>query len=410
MLAALTFLPAVLLLPGRTSSGEHGRWIFWPGIPHVGTAGPEATGRWARVSRLVGEHPRRVWVLTGLGLLALTAFLPTFKAEGIKQSDIFLTKVESVTGDQQLGKHFPAGSGSPTIVIGPADQLADLVTVVGSTSGVASAFSTSDQPVDPTTVAAGGPPPAPMVVDGLVEIQVTLSDPADSPAADGTVRALRTSLDKVSPDALVGGVTAANLDVREISAADRNRIIPVVLLVIFVVLALLLRALVAPIVLIIANVLSFGATLGASALVFNHLFKFPGADPGIPLYGFVFLVALGIDYSIFLMTRVREESQRSGTRTGILVGLAVTGGVITSAGVVLAATFAALGVLPILFLAQIAFIVAFGVLLDTLIVRSLLVPALSYDLGSKIWLPSRLARRAAAERVADPAPAGSAAL
>jgi putative drug exporter of the RND superfamily len=392
MLAALTFLPAVLLLPGRTSSGEHGRWIFWPDVPHVGTPGAESKGIWARISRLVGEHPRRVWVVTGLALLAMAAFVPTFKAEGIKSSDLFLSTVESVTGNDELAKHFPAGSGTPTIVVGPAAKAGDLVTAIGTAPGVASAFPVTDQPVDPAAAANGGPAPAPKVVDGLVQFQVTLTDPADSPAADDTVRGLRTDLDKVSKDALVGGLTAANLDVRTISTDDRNRIIPIVLLVIFVVLALLLRALVAPIVLIIANVLSFGATLGVSALVFNHVFHFPGADPGIPLYGFVFLVALGIDYSIFLMTRVREESLRIGTRPGILLGLAVTGGVITSAGVVLASTFAALGVLPILFLAQIAFIVAFGVLLDTLVVRSLLVPALSHDIGARIWLPSKLAR------------------
>ena len=390
MFSALTFLPAILLLPGRMSSGEHGRWIFWPSVPHVGSAGPQTGGIWAKVSRTVGDHPRRVWIITGLVLLALAAFVPTFKAEGIKQSDLFLTTVESVTGNDALGNHFPSGSGNPTIVVGPADQVAELVTAIGTNSGVASAFPTPDLPVG-TLPPTDGSRTAPKIVDGLVEIQVTLSDPADSPQANETIRSLRSSLDQVSPEALVGGVTAANLDIRGISAADRNRIIPVVLLVIFLVLALLLRALVAPIVLIVANVLSFGATLGASALVFNHLFHFPGGDPGIPLYGFVFLVALGIDYSIFLMTRVREESIRLGTRPGILLGLAVTGGVITSAGVVLGATFAALGVIPILFLAQIAFIVAFGVLLDTLVVRSLLVPALGYDLGAKIWWPSRLA-------------------
>ena len=226
-----------------------------------------------------------------------------------------------------------------------------------------------------------------------MQFQVTLKDPADSNAAEDTVRQLRTDLDAVSPDALVGGGTAQNLDIRDISTADRNRVIPITLAVIFVVLALLLRALVAPLVLIVGNVLSFAATLGASALVFNHVFKFPGSDPTVTLFGFVFLVALGIDYSIFLMTRVREESIREGTRPGILKGLAVTGGVITSAGVVLAATFAALGVLPILFLAQIAFIVAFGVLLDTIVVRSLFVPSVSYLIGKRVWAPSKLAKR-----------------
>jgi RND superfamily putative drug exporter len=183
-----------------------------------------------------------------------------------------------------------------------------------------------------------------------------------------------------------------NLDVRDASNRDLRVIIPAILLVIFVVLALLLRSLVAPLLLVAANVVSFAATMGVAALAFNHVFDFPGSDPSTPLYGFVFLVALGIDYSIFLMTRVREETTRIGTRRGILVGLAVTGGVITSAGVVLASTFSALAILPLLFLAQIAFIVAFGVLLDTLVVRSLLVPALAYDIGPRIWWPSRLSR------------------
>jgi len=214
---------------------------------------------------------------------------------------------------------------------------------------------------------------------------------------------LRTDLDAVSKAALVGGVTAQNLDVRDISASDRNLIIPIILLVIFVVLALLLRALVAPLVLLVANVMSFAATIGTSAFVFNHVFHFPGADPSIPLYGFVFLVALGIDYSIFLMTRVREESVRQGTRPGILTGLAVTGGVITSAGIVLAATFAALGVIPLLFLAQVAFIVSFGVLVDTFVVRSFLVPSVAHLLGRRTWAPSALGRAdGEAQRAAEP--------
>ena len=196
---------------------------------------------------------------------------------------------------------------------------------------------------------------------------------------------------------LVGGSSAVNLDVRTASERDLRVIIPTILGVIFVVLLLLLRSVVAPLVLVAANVLSFAATIGVAAVVFNHVFHFPGSDPSTPLYGFVFLVALGIDYSIFLMTRVREESRIRGTRPGILVGLAVTGGVITSAGIVLASTFSALAVLPILFLVQIAFIVAFGVLLDTLVVRSLLVPALAYDLGERIWWPFGLRRAGAHE-------------
>ncbi len=372
LLASLTFLPAVLVIPGRNGPGQHGRWVFWPQIPHLGSEQPETAGIWGRVSRLVGRQPRRVWTITVVLLIGLAAFLPTLKAQGVSQADTFLSTVESVTGGKELARHFPSGSGSPAVVIGPAARSDALVSAIRGTPGVQS-------------VTAGS-----AVVDGKAEILATLADPADSDQAIGTVRTLRSALDAISPDALVGGSSATNLDLRETAAADRNRIIPVILLVIFVVLALLLRSLVAALLLLVANVLSFAATLGASALVFNHVFGFPGADAGVPLYGFVFLVALGIDYSIFLMVRVREESARQGTRPGILTGLAVTGGVITSAGVVLAATFAALGVIPILFLAQTAFIVAFGVLLDTLVVRSLLVPALSYDLGHRIWLPGRL--------------------
>jgi RND superfamily putative drug exporter len=388
LLSAMTFLPALLVLPGRNSAGEHGRWVFWPSIPHVGSTGPETRGIWARVSRLVGEHPRRVAIASGVALLVLAAFLPTLKANGIRQSDTFLTTVESVTGGDALARHFPAGSGTPTIVIGPADKAQAIASAIQKTPGVSSVVPVTAA----TTGGQSGAAAQPKVVDGRVQFQVTLTDPADSPEAQDVVRQLRTNLDAVSPDALVGGGTAQNLDIRDISASDRNRVIPIILAVIFVVLALLLRALVAPLILIVGNVLSFAATLGASALVFNHVFHFPGSDPSVTLFGFVFLVALGIDYSIFLMTRVREESIREGTRPGILKGLAVTGGVITSAGVVLAATFAALGVLPILFLAQIAFIVAFGVLLDTTVVRSLFVPSVSYLIGANIWRPSKLAR------------------
>jgi RND superfamily putative drug exporter len=232
--------------------------------------------------------------------------------------------------------------------------------------------------------------PIPKVVDGQVLINATLTYQPDSPDAEKVVKELRTSLADVDPGVLVGGETAIALDTNETAQADLTKIIPIVLAVIFIILMLLLRSIVAPLLLIFSVVVSFGATLGVSALVFNNLFNFPGADASVPLFGFVFLVALGIDYNIFLMTRVREESLQLGTRPGILRGLAVTGGVITSAGVILAATFAALGVIPILFLVQLAFIVAFGVILDTILVRSLLVPAMAYDIGRKIWWPSKL--------------------
>ncbi|GAA1107134.1 MMPL family transporter [Kribbella jejuensis] len=376
-IAAMTFLPAILLAFGRR--------IFWPSIPRVDHvhSRDQVGGRrlWGRVSGLVGRRSRRVWAITALALLACAAFLPTFKASGTSQEDLFLNKVESVTGQERLAKHFDAGSGTPVEILTPAAQADQVVQTAVKVDGVGAASA---------SVAPGVPP---KVVDGKVLVQATLKIRADSPAATKVVKHLRTELDKVSPDILVGGNTAINLDVLDAAQRDLRVIIPTILAVIFVVLMLLLRSLVAAVLLVIANVLSFGATVGVSALMFNHVFKFPGADPGIPLYAFVFLVALGIDYSIFLMTRVREESHAQGTRPGILIGLAVTGGVITSAGVVLAATFSALAVLPILFLVQIAFMVAFGVLLDTTVVRSLLVPSLAHDIGRKVWWPSKLARQ-----------------
>ncbi|MEU4393292.1 MMPL family transporter [Kribbella sp. NPDC023855] len=376
LISAMTFLPAVLLAFGRR--------IFWPAIPRVDHvhAKDQVGGRklWGRVSGLVGRSPRKVWAISALALVACGAFLPTFKADGISQEDLFLNKVESVTGQEELAKHFDAGAGTPVQILTPADQADRVVQTATKVDGVGTASA---------SVVPGQPP---KVVEGKVLVQATLKVKADSPEATKVVEHLRSELDTVSPDILVGGTTAINLDVLDASNRDLRVIIPAILAVIFVVLMLLLRSVVAAILLVVCNVLSFGATVGVSALAFNHLFDFPGADPSIPLYAFVFLVALGIDYSIFLMTRVREESIVQGTRRGILVGLAVTGGVITSAGVVLAATFSALAVLPILFLVQIAFMVAFGVLLDTTIVRSLLVPALSYDIGRKIWWPSKLAK------------------
>ena len=377
LVAALTFLPAVLLLFGRR--------IFWPAIPRVDHVYAEDSlgrrGIWGRVASMVGRHPRRTWVLTLVGLLICAAFVPTLNARGISESQLFLNKVDSVTGQDVLARHFPAGSGSPVEIIAPQAQAEKVLTDLKSVSGVASAY-------------VGQTPGAPLkVVDGNVLIQATLTPAADSPAAEAVVQQLRGTLHTVGPKVLVGGSTAVNYDVRQSSERDLRVVVPAILVVVFLVLMLLLRSLVAPVILVLANVLSFAATLGVSAVVFNHVFHFPGSDPATPLYAFVFLVALGIDYSIFLMTRVREESAERGTRPGILVALAVTGGVITSAGIVLAATFSALSLIPIVFLVQIAFIVAFGVLLDTTVVRSLLVPAVAYEVGRGIWWPGRLSRQ-----------------
>jgi RND superfamily putative drug exporter len=228
---------------------------------------------------------------------------------------------------------------------------------------------------------------------GRTVINAQLVDSYDTPQAGQTVLRLRAALHPIpGAEAQVGGQAAINKDTLVASARDRNVIIPLVLIVIMIVLGLVLRALVAPALLIASVVLSFPATIGVCAVVFNHVFRFDNSDPSFPLYAFIFLVALGIDYNIFLMTRVREETLEFGTRDGVRRGLAVTGGVITSAGCVLAATFAVLGVLPLTFLAELGFAVAFGVLLDTIVVRSILVPALSYDIGKRVWWPSRLSR------------------
>ncbi|MCA0144967.1 MMPL family transporter [Blastococcus sp. LR1] len=376
MLAALTFLPAVLVLFGRAA--------FWPFRPKFGSE--QAHGRgWERVATSVGRRPGRVLV-GSLGLLAVLAvFAPTIDAEGIALSDAVRGGSPSGVGQEALARHFDAGSAAPAVIITPADGWEDVADAAGQVDGVSDVtpFTGQGRP---------GQPGEPAEVDGLVRLDATLTDAPDSPAAQGTVAELRTAVSDVDADTLVGGSTASDLDTQDTAARDLLVIVPLVLLVITVVLALLLRALVAPVLLVATVAVSVLSTVGVGALVFEHLFQFPGSDPQVLLIGFVFLVALGIDYNIFLMTRAREESMRHGTRDGVLRALAVTGGVITSAGLVLAATFGALTVLPLVILTQLGFLVGFGVLLDTFVVRSLLVPALVHLLGDRIWWPSKLAK------------------
>ena len=293
-----------------------------------------------------------------------------------------------------LARHYPAGSGVPVSVIGDEADSDQLLEIVRGVDGIADAQLRPDAPPSAEEAAAPtestGPP---KVIDGKVQVEAVLSMASDTPEAEETVLALRSAVDEVGTDVLVGGGTAVYYDIKQESARDNRVIIPAILIVIFLVLAVLLRSIVAPLLLVATVVLSFFATMGVCALVFDHIFGFAGADPSFPLFAFVFLVALGIDYNIFLMTRVREEAKVHGTRRGTLKGLAVTGGVITSAGIVLAATFSALGVLPLVPFAELGFAVAFGVLLDTLVVRSLLVPALVHDIDDKVWWPIGLQRR-----------------
>jgi putative drug exporter of the RND superfamily len=365
LLAMMTLLPALLVIVGR--------WVFWPVRPAYGSAEPTSRGVWARVGRSIAVRPRLVWVTTAvlLGVLALGSL--GLKASGLTNAESFRGRPDSVAGQAVLDKSFPGGSGEPVIVVGSPAAGPAIRSAFARTPGIT------------------GVTPA-LVKNGHAFFYGTLTSAADSPAAYTTIGAVRTAVHAVpGGHALVGGTTAINLDVKQAATHDREVIIPLILLVVFVILGLLLRALVAPVVLIATVVLSFFAALGASALVFNHLFHFGGADTSFPLFVFVFLVALGIDYNIFLMTRVREEAHRHGAARGALNGLAATGGVITSAGAVLAGTFAVLGTLPVTFLAELGFAVAFGVLLDTIVVRSVLVTALNLDLRRWMWWPSKLA-------------------
>ncbi|MFI2489133.1 MMPL family transporter [Promicromonospora kroppenstedtii] len=397
MLAALTLLPALLLAFGRAA--------FWPRRPVYDPAAAESgaleTGLWGRVSRAIRARPRTIWITTAAVLALGCVGITQLQASGVPQSELVLGQSEARDGQERLAEHFPAGSGSPVYVIAPQEDLQRAADVLLADDGIEGVAVTADTPSNTAPVTEdgvqpfgppGSPAPEPVVSDGAVLLQGTLGDAADSLAAEETVRDLRAAYADELPAALVGGESATDLDTNDASIRDRTVIVPIVLLVILVILMLLLRAVLAPVLLILTTVLSFGTAMGVSALVFNDVLGFPGADPAVPLFGFVFLVALGIDYNIFLMTRVREESLVHGTREGVLRGLRLTGGIITSAGLVLAATFTALAVIPVLFLVQLAFIVAFGVLLDTFLVRSLLVPALTYDIGRAVWWPSKLGR------------------
>lgn len=368
---SLTLLPALLLL---------GRGVFWPRIPRYGEDRASQHGVWSKIAGFVEARPRPVWITVGLVLIAFCFAIPTFKASGTSEADVFLAEVDAVTGQEVLDERFDAGATDPIQIVVPQQNAQQVAGELGGIDEVESAEVGQAQ-----------------TSDGFVEVTVIAADGVDVQDLVVTVRPIVHDIDS---DALVGGRSAVDVDTRETAQADLKLIIPVVLIVVLAILILLLRSLVAPLMLITATVISFGTALGVSALVFNHIFDFPGADPGVPLLGFIFLVALGVDYSIFLMTRTREEVGRIGPKAGVTKALTVTGGVITNAGIVLAATFAALSVLPLLFLAQIAFIVAFGVLLDTLIVRSFLVPAMAIDAGRWTWWPSRLSKL--------PTPAGDA--
>ncbi|HET9740344.1 MAG TPA: MMPL family transporter [Solirubrobacteraceae bacterium] len=332
-------------------------------------------GFWKRVGDRVATNPARVLVGSTAVLLVMCAGLAFFSTD-LTTNDSYRTEVESVEGQALLSQSFPSGASAPTdvIVADPADVPA-VTRAVEDAEGVES--------VSPP-VAAG---------ERGVLVQATLEPQPYSTEAFDLVEPIRAAADEAAPDTLVGGATAVEFDVREAAGWDSTVIPPIVLVVVFLILVLLLRAVVAPLILIGTVIVSFLAALGVGYVVFETIFDFPGSDPSLPLFAFVFLVALGVDYNIFLMARAREETLKHGTREGILRALAVTGGVITSAGIVLAGTFSVLAVLPLVFLTEIGFVVAFGVLLDTFLVRSVLVPAIVLKLGPSVWWPSKLAQR-----------------
>jgi putative drug exporter of the RND superfamily len=395
LLSALTFLPSLLL--------PFGRKVFWPRMPkyHVAKEDHDGTnhhGLWKRIGSFVARYPRRIWIVCTAVLLLFAIGIIGLRADGISQSDIVLGKSEAREGQQLLNEYFPGGSGTPAQIIVSAGRIDQVVRILDNDNGVSAVQAVADSPSG--TVPVGNTaneleqtnPFAsiePRIVDNRALLQATLRADADSKAAQDVIVHLRSELQQADQQALVGGITATQLDTNNAAKHDRAVVIPTVLVVITIILMVLLRSITAPLILLLTTVLSFAATLGVASLLFNNVFGFPNSDPSVVLYGFIFLVALGIDYNIFLMTRVREESLKIGTKKGVVLGLIVTGGVITSAGIVLAATFAALAVIPVLFLVQLAFIVAFGVLLDTTLVRSLLVPAVIHDIGKRAWWPSK---------------------
>jgi RND superfamily putative drug exporter len=362
----LTLLPALLVIVSR--------WVFWPVKPTFGTTDPTERGMWAKVGRGIAPRPRKVWVTTTLLLVAVSFGVTQIAADGLKYEDQFTGTPDSIVGAKVLDAHFPSGTGSPVLITAKESAGNAVAEAVRKTQGIV-----------PESVVSVPPK------DGLAFIKATLVSAPDSRSAERTIDRVRAAVHAVpGSEANVGGDTAVVLDTERASNRDTRVVIPIVLVVVFLILALLLQALVVPIILIATVVLSFVAAFGISAIVFTHVLGFAGTDAGLPLFAFVFLVALGIDYNIFLMTRVREETRVHGTRRGALVGLSATGAVITSAGLVLAGTFAVLATLPVVMFAEMGFLVAVGVLLDTLVVRSILVTALTLDIGRHMWWPSRL--------------------
>jgi RND superfamily putative drug exporter len=369
VLVALVF--GVVVLPAALVCVPRG--IFWPFVPKVGSADPSERGVWSRVAKGVNRRPWRVLTAGVIVLAALSAGLLSTRV-GLSQTEQFRTTVESVEGQEALARHFPAGASQPATVIASSAAVPAVLEAARTSSGVATVS-------EPERSADGQ----------LVKIDIGLTAATGTPAADEAIRSLRSRLAAVPrADALVGGGPAADLDRRDANLRDNLVIVPLILAVVLIVLVALLRSLVAPVLLLLTVVISFAASVGAATMVLRGVFGIPGLAESVPLLSFLFLVALGVDYNIFLVSRARQERvSRGSTRDGMMRALAATGGVITSAGVLLAAVFAVLGVLPVIVLTQIGVIVGIGVLLDTLLVRTVIVPALALIVGERFWWPVR---------------------
>ncbi|MFE7353409.1 MMPL family transporter [Streptomyces sp. NPDC057543] len=377
-LAAMTTLfPAVLVLLGR--------WVFWPRVPRAGAAVKNAGHHlWDRIGGRISRRPRLVWIGSAL-VLTVLALGSLGLRTGLDDEHLVVGKPGSIAGQDLLAAHYPAGQSRPAEVIGKAGAAPAIAAALKGIDGVAEVA------------------PAEKSTDGTLAVtRAVLKDSADSAAAARTVDRIRTAVHAVpDADAQVGGPTAMAQEKAAAQAHDREVVIPLVLAVVFLVLVALVRALVAPLLLMATVVLSYFAALGISRQLFQHVLGFPAVDVQVMLIGFLFLVALGVDYNIFLVHRIREEAGHRGHRAGVLAGLTSTGGVITSAGAVLAATFAALTTAPQVAFIEIGLVVAIGVLIDTFLVRSVLVPALALDVGRTFWWPGRPVSTAVAPWAAE---------
>jgi len=383
MLSTLTLLPSLLLIFGRRA--------FWPFIPREGSSGADAThGPWRRVADLVGRRHRVIAAATTVVLAVLCIGLTSLNTN-LSGNAAFTGVVESEQGQKLLDRHFPAGESSPLqIVVPSAARVAAVRAAVARAPGISrAAGALSTTLVSPVT--------------GVAVFTAALSIDPTSQRAMSLITPIRAVVKAAGgPNTLIGGATAQQRDLHAAAARDDRVIVPLILIVVTLVLGLLLRSLVAPVLLVATVIFSYGAALGAGAFVFSHILGYAGEDPSLILFSFLFLVALGCDYNIFLMARAREESAAGDTRRGMLRALSVTGAVITSAGIVLAGTFSALASLPLVAFAEVGLVIAFGVLLDTFLVRTVLVPALVMELDRRVWWPSALSRHGARESQSTP--------